>query len=156
MLIKAFEKDVDAMMARGDISKINRGELRFDDMFPKIQGIRSTKLVSAEDQAKYGTEGFIASLSKGMVLETPVQRTKHHRAFVEAATTSGTIKQLCDDKTTPHQMPMGNISHANSRKFMRLKRCHMGLIHNSDIVHLPGIVDPLYAVRSAWRDEGEK
>ena len=85
MLIHCFKIEADALVKSGEITKIERGELQFDNMFPKVQGIKSTELKDPEDRAKYNTDKFLTHLRRGMVIETPTATTKQTKAFIDSA-----------------------------------------------------------------------
>ena len=149
---KVLLLEADAMVKRKELSAIDRGTLELDDMFFKSQGIKSTRLSNPSDQARYGTEAFVDSLNRGIVMETPVGRTSSYRALLDAAVTSGLTKKYLGSRATPREIPQGNISQHNSRVWMKLKRAHMGLIFHSDVCYLDGVIDPFMDVRTAWQE----
>lgn len=112
---KVLLLEADAMVKRKELSAIDRGTLELDDMFFKSQGIKSTRLSNPSDQARYGTEAFVDSLNRGIVMETPVGRTSSYRALLDAAVTSGLTKKYLGSRATPREIPQGNISQHNSR-----------------------------------------
>ena len=152
IMIRVFNLEADAMVSRGELSKIDRGTLNFTDLFFKSSGIKSFKLDNPADKAKYGTDQFLDTLGRGMVLETQSGRTAAHKTFIDASVNSGNIKKYGGARITPSLIPQGNIAASAARKFMQMKRAHMALVFHSDTVYLPGIVDPFHDVRVAYQE----
>jgi hypothetical protein len=141
-IVLAFKDEADAMVKRGELTAIERGELSFDNIHFKTAGIKSTKLTNPADQQAFGTEGLMGQITKGVVMETPASETALIHAFIDAAHTSGTLKAYTGTRTCPKKIPQGRVSQQNSRRWQQLKRANAGLIFNSVVSHLNGIIDP--------------
>jgi hypothetical protein len=62
IVIRVFNLEADAMVARGELSKTDRGTLNFTDLFFKSSGIKSFHLANPADKAKHGTDQFLDTL----------------------------------------------------------------------------------------------
>jgi hypothetical protein len=153
IVIWVFNLEADAMAAHGELSKTDRGALNLTDLFFKSSGIKSFHLANPADKAKYGTNQFLDTLGRCIVLETPSGMTEVHKTYIDAGVNSGNLKKYGGARLTPFLIPQGNVPASVARKFMQMKKAHMALTYHSDTIYLLGIVDPFHEVRTGWQDD---
>jgi hypothetical protein len=153
MVKMMYKLELKAMVKAEKLREADSLSLVIDDIYFKSQGIKTVTLSNPTDRCKFGVEGFAQQLKQGIVAEIPANKVSTHSTIIQSATDSGSIKFFLGQRATVANLPQNTtrLSMDEGKKHMKMLRCNMGLIANSQTSVIKGIHDPFYNVSVQWK-----